>query len=62
MRNLKWAAPILLLSLVAGAVGARLIERSAGSNAGSPVGWLLLAAGIAGVLLAIGVAAGAFNE
>jgi hypothetical protein len=51
-----------LVALGIAAVGGRLVEQHANSNAGSVDGWILIALGIFGVIGALAYLSGAYNE
>jgi hypothetical protein len=56
----QWlAAGLGTLSLL---IGGLLVKRAGTSTAGSPLGWLLIALGIVGLLIAVGIVAGAYRE
>jgi hypothetical protein len=56
----RWlAAGLGIVSIVLAAV---LIKRAGSSTAGTPLGWALLALGIIGLLIAFGIAVGAYGD
>ena len=62
MRSIRGGRWLLAgLGIIAIVVGGLLVARAGTSTAGSPFGWVLVAVGIIGMLMAFGVAVGAYD-
>jgi hypothetical protein len=60
IKNGRWL--LAGLGIIAVLLGGLLIQRSGSSTAGSPLGWVLVALGIIGVLVAFGIMVGAYGD